>query len=62
MDVSATLDVLRAIVTAHPQVGASSLEDLHQQQITWHRSWAENFNEFLKKKGRNPDVSLDWPL
>lgn len=62
VDVSATLDVLRAIVAAHPQVGASSLEDLHQQQITWHRSWAENFNEFLKKKGRTPDVNLDWPL
>ena len=62
VDVSATLDVLRAIVTAHPQVGASSLEDLHQQQISWHRTWAENFNEFLKKKGRTPDVNVDWPL
>lgn len=62
VDVSATLDVLRAIIAAHPQVGASSLEDLHQQQISWHRSWAENFNEFLKKKGRTPDVNLDWPL
>ncbi|MBE9403799.1 exonuclease domain-containing protein [Brachybacterium sp. p3-SID1565] len=62
VDVSATLDVLRAIVAAHPQVGVSSLEDLHQQQISWHRSWAENFNEFLRKKGRAPDVNLDWPL
>lgn len=62
VDVSATLDVLRAIVAAHPQVGVSSLEDLHQQQISWHRSWAENFNEFLRKKGRTPDVNLDWPL
>ena len=62
VDVSATLDVLRAIVAAHPQVGVSSLEDLHQQQISWHRSWAENFNEFLRKKGRTPDVNVDWPL
>ena len=62
VDVSATLDVLRAIVAAHPQVEVSSLEDLHQQQISWHRSWAENLNEFLRKKGRTPDVNLDWPL
>lgn len=62
VDVSATLDVLRAIVAAHPQVGASSLEDLHREQIGWHRSWAENFNEFLKKKGKTPDVSTTWPL
>ena len=25
------------------------LEELHPAEITWHRSWAENFNEFLKK-------------
>ncbi|MGY5764027.1 exonuclease domain-containing protein [Brachybacterium sp. DNPG3] len=62
VDVSSTLDVLRAIVTAFPQVGASSLEDLHREQIAWHRAWAENFNEFLRKKGRTPDVSLTWPL
>lgn len=62
VDVSATLDVLRAIVAAHPQVGASALEDLHREQIGWHRSWAENFNEFLKKKGKTPDVSTTWPL
>lgn len=62
IDVSATLDVLRAIVAAFPQVGASSLVDLHQQQIAWHRSWAENFNKFLESKGKTPDVSLTWPL
>lgn len=62
VDVSATLDVLRAIVAAHPQVGVSSLADLHREQISWHRSWAENFNQFLQKKGRTPDVNLNWPL
>lgn len=62
VDVSATLDVLRAIVAAHPQIGVSSLADLHREQISWHRSWAENFNQFLQKKGRTPDVNLNWPL
>lgn len=62
VDVSATLDVLRAQAAKFPAVAQSSLEDLHQQQIAWHRAWAENFNEFLRRKGRTPDVSLSWPL
>lgn len=62
VDVSATLDVLRAIVATHSQVGTSTVADLHREQISWHRTWAENFNEFLKRKGRTPDVNLNWPL
>ena len=62
VDVSATLDVLRAIVATHSQVGAPSLADLHREQISWHRTWAENFNQFLRKKGRTPDVNVNWPL
>src|SRR5699024_6758404 len=62
VDVSATLDVLRAIVDTHSQVGASSLAALHREQISWHRTWAENFNQFLRKKGRTSDVNVNWPL
>jgi len=62
VDVSATLDVLRAIVAKHPQLAASSLADLHREQISWHRTWAENFNKFLEKKGKTPDVTISWPL
>lgn len=62
VDVSATLDVLRAIVAKHPQLAASSLADLHREQISWHRTWAENFNKFLEKKGKTPDVNTNWPL
>ncbi|GAA1317099.1 MAG: exonuclease domain-containing protein [Brachybacterium tyrofermentans] len=62
VDVSATLDVLRAIVAKHPQLAASSLADLHREQIGWHRTWAENFNKFLEKKGKTPDVNTNWPL
>lgn len=62
VDVSGTLDVLRAQVAAFPQLGASTLEDLHREQIGWHRAWAENFNQFLERKGRTPDVPLTWPF
>ncbi len=62
VDVSATLDVLRALIEKFPAVADSTLTDLHQQQMAWHRAWAENFNEFLRSKGRTPDVSLTWPM
>ncbi|MFE5776565.1 exonuclease domain-containing protein [Brachybacterium sp. NPDC056505] len=62
VDVSGTLDVLRAQVAAFPQLGGTTLAELHQQQIAWHLDWAKNFNEFLQKKGKTPDVPLSWPL
>ncbi|MFC0675282.1 exonuclease domain-containing protein [Brachybacterium hainanense] len=62
VDVSATLDVLRAQVAKFDVLGATPLAELHQRQMTWHREWAENFNRFLSSKGRTPDVPLDWPL
>lgn len=62
VDVSATLDVLRALAEKYPQLADTSLEELHQQQMVWHREWAENFNQFLEKKGKTPDVSTSWPF
>lgn len=62
VDVSATLDVLRAQVAKFPQLGQSSLAELHREQMTWHRSWAENFNEYLRSKGRTPDANPNWPM
>lgn len=62
VDVSATLDVLRAQVRRFDALAAMPLAELHQQQMTWHREWAENFNRFLASKGRTPDVPLDWPI
>ena len=62
VDVSATLDVLRALTAKFPTLGTSSLEDLHREQMGWHRRWAEGMNEWLTKKGKTPDVSTTWPL
>lgn len=62
VDVSATLDVLRGIVARHRELGEASLAEVHQRQIGLHRDWAENFNDFLRRKGKNPDVSTVWPL
>lgn len=62
VDVSATLDVVRAIATTYPKVAGSTLEDLHREQTGWHRRWAEGMNEWLTKKGKTPDVNTAWPL
>lgn len=62
VDVSATLAVLRGICRRHPELAAASLAEVHQRQIALHRDWAENFNEFLRRKGRPADVNLVWPL
>ncbi|CAM3942971.1 exonuclease domain-containing protein [Helcobacillus massiliensis] len=62
VDVSMTLDVLRAMAEKFPEVGGTELPELHKKQIELHRAWAENFNEFLKKKGKTPDASTTWPL
>ena len=62
VDVSATLDVLRAVAAKFPKVADSSLEDLHREQTGWHRRWAEGMNEWLTKKGKTPDVNTAWPL
>jgi DNA polymerase III subunit epsilon len=62
VDVSATLDVLRAITVKYPKVSASALEALHREQMGWHKRWAEGMNEWLTKKGKTPDVNTVWPL
>lgn len=62
VDVSATLDVVRAIAAKYPQVASSTLEELHREQVGWHRRWAEGMNEWLTKKGKTPDVNTAWPL
>lgn len=62
VDVSATLDVLRAMAVKYPELGSTALGELHQYQITARREWAENFNRWLQSKGRVPDADPSWPL
>ena len=63
VDVAATLDVLEALATAHPQVAALGPEELVAFQARAHRRWAESFNEWLARK--NPSrapAQIAWPL
>ena len=63
VDVAATLDVLEALATAHPQVSELDLEQLVAFQARAHRTWAESFNEWLARKNpsRTP-AQTAWPL
>ena len=63
VDVEATLDVLEAMVDAHPQLADLPREDLVSTQAQAHRKWAESFNRWLARQdpGR-PGASLSWPL
>lgn len=63
VDVIATLDVLAAIVDRHPDVSARSLDALHDFQVTAHREWATNFNDWRRRQGLDgAGASVDWPV
>lgn len=63
VDVVATLDVLRAIVAAFPQIAAMTAAELHALQVDAHRAWATNFNEWRAGQGyEGPGAELAWPV
>jgi DNA polymerase-3 subunit epsilon len=60
VDVVAALDVLAAMVGHYPVLSDLSLADLHTSQARAHHDWATNFNDWLARKGRTPDVNPTW--
>ncbi|MBW3069088.1 MULTISPECIES: exonuclease domain-containing protein [unclassified Actinomyces] len=62
VDVVATLDVLDAMAYAHPEIARIPRTELMSWQAAAHRDWAVSFNEFLRRRGRTPDVNTSWPL
>lgn len=61
-DVAATLDVLAAIAARYTELQKMTLDELHAWQVTKHRDWARNFNQWLESRGRTADVSEHWPV
>jgi DNA polymerase-3 subunit epsilon len=63
VDVVATLDVLRAIGRAYPQIAAMTAGELHALQVGAHRAWATSFNEWRASQGdEGPGAELVWPV
>lgn len=62
-DVVATLDLLRAMVIAHPQLAGLGLEGLHAAQVDAHLAWATSYNSWAAAKApdRTP-APLGWPF
>jgi DNA polymerase-3 subunit epsilon len=62
-DVLATLDLVQAMARAYPTLATADLSDLHDQQVSAHRTWAVEFRAWLVSRGRSEDLpDLDWPL
>lgn len=61
-DVAHTLAVLEALALRHAHVGEMTAVELHAAQAGWHAAWAENFEQFLRRKGREDVISRSWPV
>lgn len=59
-DVVMTLDVLAAMTREFPELVATSIEDLMGGQRQWHAEWAEDFEAYLRSRGRDTFISRDW--
>lgn len=54
-DVSATLDLLGALLRRYPEIGKMSLEELAAYQRQAHRDWAESLTKY--RQSQNPQSS-----
>jgi DNA polymerase-3 subunit epsilon len=62
-DVLATLDLVHAIARAYPTMGELELDQLHDQQVSAHHTWAVEFSAWLKSKGTVDDLpDPAWPV
>ncbi|MFJ6579372.1 3'-5' exonuclease [Streptomyces sp. NPDC091368] len=62
-DALAAVRVAVAIAERHPKVADLNPAELHERQIGWYRAWAENFQDFLRRKGdAEAVVDSTWPL
>ncbi|MDC4233647.1 exonuclease domain-containing protein [Actinomyces sp. B33] len=60
-DVAMTLDVLAGIAARYPEVAGMGAADLHSYQVERHREWAEDFQSYLRRQGRDAVIDPRWP-
>jgi DNA polymerase-3 subunit epsilon len=63
-DAIASIRVILEMARRFPELGDTSLGDLHQCQVDWHQEWARSFDEWRNKKGMAPMDPRDhfWPV
>lgn len=60
VDARLTLLILRAMVNRFPGLDAMTDTELHSFQVRQHALWAQDFEVFLRSKGRQSTVSRQW--
>lgn len=61
-DCLATARTAYKLASTHMPVACMSLPDLHEFQKESHFEWAEGFEAYLRKQGKNETVDGSWPL
>ncbi|WP_329137586.1 3'-5' exonuclease [Streptomyces sp. NBC_01476] len=62
-DALAAVRVARAVAARYPQAAEAEIWDLHASQRGWYLAWAEDFADWLRKKGSaDAEVDTGWPL
>lgn len=61
VDVAMTLDVLAAMARRFPRIAAMDGAELHAFEVDAHRTWAVDFEKWLRSKGRDAHISPHWP-
>lgn len=61
-DVVMTLDVLGAIAHKFPHCAAQTCSQIHAFQKEAHAAWAQNFENFLRSKGKDSHIDRRWPM
>jgi DNA polymerase-3 subunit epsilon len=63
-DAIASVGVLFAMAEGYPEVGERELQNLHHDQIEWHRRWARDCDEYRFSQRRRPLDPRDyvWPV
>ena len=61
VDVAMTLDVLAGITRKFPELEEHDAASLTDYQARAHREWAEDFEKYLRRQGREASIERDWP-
>jgi DNA polymerase-3 subunit epsilon len=63
-DAIASMEVLFALAAQHDALRECDLARLHEDQIHWHREWAQEYDGWRRSQGMIPIDPLDyeWPL
>jgi DNA polymerase III subunit epsilon len=63
-DAIAAALLLRAYAERFDEIGGTELDELYRSQMTWHRTWAGGFSDYLLRNGRSGlgDEEFEWPI